>query len=122
MHMHIPRMCADCVYCRRIDYLRSIEHVNSDQQNELDRLLDADTGHWSFIRQYRLYLRAYRHTADVLYVEQDAAGQHNTSVPFTSGARSHCKHVNNPKKALKFKVGVAALYGVNRTHEPNNNK
>ena len=53
------------------------------------RLLDADKGHWGFIRQYRLHLRSYRHAADVLYVEQDAAGQHNTCVPFTSGARSH---------------------------------
>ena len=33
-----------------------------------------------------------KNTADVLYVEQDAAGQHNTCVPFTSGARSHRYH------------------------------
>ena len=33
-----------------------------------------------------------RATADVLYVEQDVAGQHNTCVPFTSGARSHRYH------------------------------
>ena len=33
-----------------------------------------------------------RATADVLYVEQDVAGQHNTCVPFTSEARSHRYH------------------------------
>ena len=31
-------------------------------------------------------------TGDVLYVEQDTAGQHNTRVPFTSEARSHRYH------------------------------
>ena len=117
--VHVVRdlgVSGDCVKCMQIDALLQKKTHSEKESALLRKLLHPKLGHRCFVRAYRSFLRNCAHAAVAsndrkLYMEQDAAGQNNTFVPWFCKIREHSKHVNSAKHGMPFKVQMNVVAG-----------